>query len=87
MIVVIYWSIKPHVVGVKTTHCEVKAGDPWIWVSGGVQAEQGFRLKNCLHPEVAEFAADAVSSNAVPLQAVRSEMSSGRRLDFSDGQA
>ena len=56
-------------------------------MSGGVQAEQGFRLKNCLHPEVAEFAADAVSSNAVPLQAVRSEMSSGRRLDFSDGQA
>jgi len=55
-------------------------------VSGGVQAEQGFRLKNCLHPEVAEFAADAVSSNAVPLQAVRSEMSSGRRLDFSDGK-
>jgi hypothetical protein len=30
-----------------------------------VQAEQGFRLKNCLHPEVAEFAADAVFSNCV----------------------
>ena len=46
-----------------------------------------FRRDLQLHPEVAEFAADAVSSNAVPLQAVRSEMSSGRRLDFSDGQA
>src|SRR5258707_8180371 len=28
-------------------------------LSGGVQAEQGFRLKKRLHPEVAVFAADA----------------------------